>query len=241
MNPFYQLLRSDGSIVVNKALVHSIGLNEAIMYSELLSKFAYFEERGQLENGMFFNTAENLERDTGLKRKQQKKAIDNLVSFGLVSVNVKGIPARKYFKINDNIQILAKLLAEGKYFQQLGKKCRTSTDDIATLDKQNVPCNNTKNNIKNNTKEYIALTSDDARVSFFLAAFIDYTKREHPKVTNVTYDEIMDRLDYWDDIDYEEWCDTVIEYFQHGYNMPHLNHFLSMAFRLFNTGGSYDY
>ena len=62
----YELLRSDGSIVVNKALIHAIGLNEAILYSELLSKYYYFDARGQLVNGWFYNTVNDLSISTGL-------------------------------------------------------------------------------------------------------------------------------------------------------------------------------
>ena len=42
------LLRSDGSIVVNKKLAHAIGIDAAIMYSELISKQFYFELRWRI-------------------------------------------------------------------------------------------------------------------------------------------------------------------------------------------------
>ena len=34
-----ELLRSDGSIIINKNLSHAIGVEETILFSELISKF----------------------------------------------------------------------------------------------------------------------------------------------------------------------------------------------------------
>ena len=51
------LLREGGSIVVNKKLAHAIGMDAAVMYSELISKQRYFAKKGQLtDDGYFFNT-----------------------------------------------------------------------------------------------------------------------------------------------------------------------------------------
>lgn len=78
------LLRSDGSIIINKRLAHNIGLNEAIMYSELLSKYKYFAEKHELQDdGYFFNTVDNMHKDTALSDYQQRKAICNLEKLGL--------------------------------------------------------------------------------------------------------------------------------------------------------------
>ena len=52
-----ELLRADGSITVNKNLIQAIGLNEAVLYCELLSRYFYFESRLLLdEEGCFYNT-----------------------------------------------------------------------------------------------------------------------------------------------------------------------------------------
>ena len=50
MNVIYDFLRSDGSVVVNKKLIHAIGLHEAIIFSELISKYNYFEMTGIIIN-----------------------------------------------------------------------------------------------------------------------------------------------------------------------------------------------
>jgi len=104
-----ELLRSDGSIVVNKKLASNIGLNEAVLYSELLSKYVYFAKKNQLtDEGYFFNTVENLQKDTTLTKRQQLTVINNLVKFGLISTKLKGIPAKRHFKIITNFENIKK-------------------------------------------------------------------------------------------------------------------------------------
>lgn len=95
----FELLRNDGSIVVNKKLAKGVGLHQAIMYSELISKYLYFSKRGELKEGYFFNTVENMEQDTCLSDYQQRESIAKLKDLGLIDYKVKGIPPKRYFKI----------------------------------------------------------------------------------------------------------------------------------------------
>lgn len=116
INPLYELLRADGCIIVNKALVHAIGLNEAILFAELISRFNYFADRGQLtDDGYFFNTINDLESGTGLTWKQQKKALNKLEDMRLIYTRLQGMPAKRYFKIADNLNVLSKYLRAGKF------------------------------------------------------------------------------------------------------------------------------
>ena len=107
------LLRNNGCVTVNKYLIHSIGLNEAILYSELASRHEYFENRGTLVDDSFYNTQYDLQAGTGLGEKAQRTAINNLKKLGLIEVKLKGIPAKRYFKLINDIY-LDDLLDEGK-------------------------------------------------------------------------------------------------------------------------------
>ncbi len=110
-NIILNLLRADASVVVNKALAKKIGLQEAIVYAELISKFYYFSNKGQLtEEGFFFCTVEDLEDSTTLSKHQQSKVISKLVKLGLIEYKVKGIPPKRYFKIIEDLNILVDLL-----------------------------------------------------------------------------------------------------------------------------------
>lgn len=114
-NPLFQLLRSDGSLTINKALIHAIGLNEAILYCELVSKYFYFEENELLsENNTFYNSIKDLFLSTGIHEKSQKTAIKRLEKFGLLKVAVLGMPKKRYFKMNFDNEIITKLLSTGK-------------------------------------------------------------------------------------------------------------------------------
>jgi hypothetical protein len=171
------LLRADGSIVVNKNLVHAIGLNAAVMFSELISKKQYFEDRGMLtDDGYFYNTVDNIRLDTGLGEKPQTAAIKMLESLCLIKTTKRGLPAKRHFKITATDAMLTRILTEGSNVRsslknELNAKMEKKKDDytsninsssqkegtsssqMAELEEPNGRINNTKEIIlKNNTK-----------------------------------------------------------------------------------------
>ena len=163
------LLRADGSIVVNKALARNIGLHEAILYSELISKFFYFQERQQLtEDGYFFNTVENLEHDTCLSKYQQAKAIDKLTSLGLIQCSVRGLPARRYFKVVEDEQLILSFLSE--------KYLTSSSEETRQLEVKKLDSNNTKGIILNK-KGAKAHKGADASHRAPAISFLEYERR----------------------------------------------------------------
>ncbi|RKD84123.1 hypothetical protein ATL39_0056 [Sinobaca qinghaiensis] len=98
------LLRGDGSIIVNKKLAHEIGLQEAVIYSELVSLYKYWSDREELtEDGLFYCTYENIERNTSLKEKAALRAINKLVKLGLIEKISRGLPRKNYYKITSGI------------------------------------------------------------------------------------------------------------------------------------------
>ena len=95
------LLSSSSFLIVNKQLARCIGLKETILLADLISKEEYFIETSQINNGWFFNTENNIEQDTTLTRYQQRKCLKTLVKHKIIEVKRKGIPAKLYFKINE--------------------------------------------------------------------------------------------------------------------------------------------
>lgn len=111
------LLRSDGSIVVNKALARNIGLTGAALYSELASKYIYFSNNGTLyDNSYFYCTIEDLEYSTSLSRNEQDAAIRKLVALGLIEKKVmktsRDNAPKRYFKIIEDEMLVLSLLSE---------------------------------------------------------------------------------------------------------------------------------
>ena len=94
------LLRSDGSIVVNKYLARKIGLNEAVILSELISRSEWHKEKNEDKQSWFYCTQKTLEEQTSLNRYYQDKAIDELIELGLIDKKTMGVPAKRYFYIN---------------------------------------------------------------------------------------------------------------------------------------------
>ncbi len=113
----FNLLRADGSIVINKNLARNIGIDEAIVYSELISKYIYYEEQNMLtEDGFFFVTVEDLQHSTTLSKYQQSKAISELVKLGLITHQNRGVPPKRYFKLTIDNELII------KYLQSPGEK-----------------------------------------------------------------------------------------------------------------------
>ena len=126
------LLASDNYIVINRDLLKKYGINVALMLCELASEYNYFDQNGKLEDGMFYSTIGNINERTGLSKYQQSEALKVLDNIGIVKSVVKGIPAKRYFKID--VEELAK---------QIVNTSPSSCKEIGKLDGEKL---DTKNN-----------------------------------------------------------------------------------------------
>ena len=90
-----KLLAHDNFILVNKDLMHEIGLEETIMLGELCNEYNYWKAKDQIdENGYFYSTIDNIEKATTFKAKKQKKILDRLQELNIVDVKLKSMPAK---------------------------------------------------------------------------------------------------------------------------------------------------
>ena len=101
------LLSSTAFLILNKKLAKQVGLNAAVLLADLISKEEYFIQHDNYD-GWFFNTEANIEEDTTLNAYNQRKCIKILKEKGFIKVKRKGIPAKQYFKINEE-QVLQNL------------------------------------------------------------------------------------------------------------------------------------
>ena len=118
------LLSSTAFIVLNKELARQVGLKEAVLLADLISKEEYFIANG-MTDGWFFNTAKNIEKDTSLTSHQQRKAIKHLKSLGIIETKVVGIPAKQHFKIIENKLLSYFTTSCEESEQQVVKKTQT--------------------------------------------------------------------------------------------------------------------
>jgi DNA-binding PadR family transcriptional regulator len=184
------LLRADGSIVVNKRLAHEIGLQEAVIYSELVSLYKYWTNRGELTDGeWFYCTFPNLEKNTTIKERTARTIVNKLEKQGLIDTKKMGLPAKKYYRITDKILEVLGLVSnkDGKNYRtdnggdsegengdkarhnQHGKNCRTSSENIAEQGRQELPPNNTRtNNTKSNNTDLEKIVNKESHKSFLI-------------------------------------------------------------------------
>ncbi|MEH7442768.1 hypothetical protein V7201_10730 [Bacillus sp. JJ1122] len=253
------LLRANGSIVVNKNLVHAIGIDAAILYSELISKQEYFQDRDQLtDDGYFFNTVDNIKLDTGLGEKPQRAAIKKLESLGLIRTDKRGLPAKRYFKVIPDEKNITRILLAGRE-QRLalendlkGKNEQkkavyssniNSSSQTAELDKPNGSINNTKiNNPKEKIKKIYIISQNDASVfSYYSKRFEEIFGKEHPTMTEEKMNELDSNYSSLSsdlDIDEDTWIELVDYHFE---NLPKSNNGNILAFLAPNGGHSCIY
>lgn len=85
--------KNSDCIVVNKKLIKDYGIEIALLISEIASE-------GQEQEEYFEYTIAQLEENTGLSKKQQIKILKQMTELGLVEIQIKGIPPKRYFKLN---------------------------------------------------------------------------------------------------------------------------------------------
>jgi hypothetical protein len=165
------LLSSTAFIVLNKQLARQVGLKEAVLLADLISKEEYFIANG-MTDGWFFNTEANIEKDTTLTAYQQRRCLKALKDKGLIEVKRKGIPAKQYFKINE--QLVVKLLNN------------LSATNLTTINKnKEIKINN---NIISNREAFVleVLTFDyDKKI---LEGFIDYWTEPNKSKTKMKFE-----------------------------------------------------
>lgn len=174
-----QLLSSSAYLVVNKRLAKRVGIQAAILLADLISKEQYFIDNNMLDNGWFFNTSDNILKDTTLTRFQQNKAITLLKEIKFLDCKLKGIPATLHFKIlEDNIY---------KYF-------KTSIKETLKLDDKKLKTNNTKI-INNNNKDISIREQKFAEEVFFsnlstevCKEFVDYWTETNKSGTKMKFE-----------------------------------------------------
>lgn len=130
----YAVLSQDGFIMLNKQLSFAIGVNENIIFTELLSKYNYYKNNNKLDDeGFFYCTAPDLYASTSLTERQQQSAINNLCKFSFIYKVLKGVPARRYFKILATQDLILAHIKAGesiriKALKDLEKQNKNKTD-----------------------------------------------------------------------------------------------------------------
>ena len=160
------LLSTDGFIIYNKKLARTIGTNPAILLGYLCSEYNFYFSNGQLDNEMFFCTREKIKYNTGLTETEQRTATKKLKDLGIIEYELRGMPSKTYYKINEST-ILSILSSDESLQQGLRNPYNKTLENITTRSKESLQqdlrnpytINNINNNLKQNTKDNIKKNS----------------------------------------------------------------------------------
>ena len=142
------LIASNNYIVVNKQLARVFGLEEAVILGELASEMEYWQQRGELDDGYFYSTIENVKDNTTLSGKRQRTALTALKDAGVIDVKLAGLPAKRYIRIKE--KQLAQILLDSTCGNS--RASCAETEELETP-KQHANNNNLTNNKNNNNQE----------------------------------------------------------------------------------------
>lgn len=158
MSILMSILSNDGYIILNKYVMKALGLHEAILLGELCSEYIYWYKEEKLQDGFFYSTRENIEKETTLSPFQQRQALKKLTEMGLVEILEKDMPKKTYYKVDEEkvYKFLLETdlnLTEVKKFNDKTSNNLTSSDEkIKHKEVEKLDINNNKknNNKKNN-------------------------------------------------------------------------------------------
>ena len=129
------ILSSTAYLVVNKFLASRIGVDASILLADLISKEGYFIDNNSLVDGYFFNTSDNIKKDTTLSKYKQREAIKILQDQKFLTTKLSGMPSKLHFKINHD-KILKYLTTSSKKIRQQEVK-KVDTNNNKTIKIQN--------------------------------------------------------------------------------------------------------
>lgn len=166
------LLSSTAFIILNKELARQVGLKEAILLADLISKEEYFISKG-MTDGWFFNTEANIEADTTLNPYHQRKCLKTLKTHQIIETKRKGIPAKQYFKINE-LQVL-------QILNNLSDKNYTTINKNKEIKINNNIISNRRDNF---VSEVLTFDYDES----ILNGFIDYWTEPNKSNTKMKFE-----------------------------------------------------
>ena len=200
---FKQLLMSSNYYTLNKQIVKELGIESAFLLTILIEA-----SDGLADNeGWFYQTIEKIGELTGLGRHKQDKIIKELIDLKILEQKNKGVPCKRYFKVN--YQMIENLVFQNQ---------QSSLSENGKLDcpkKTNYSVENSQTSLSENgnNKEYIINNlnkelnhkehnksyddcSDDLKAikKWFKENQIDFSKKHENKIIELLKNNSMEYL-----------------------------------------------
>lgn len=88
--------------IYNRPIANKLGVEVSILLGELASEQNYWTSRNH-HDGFFYSTVENLMARTALSKGKIRSAVSTLSSLGILEIESRGIPRKRYFRINETV------------------------------------------------------------------------------------------------------------------------------------------
>lgn len=173
----------------NKTLAKKIGLHESIFLGEIISEYDYWNKMHSLtDDGYFYSTVENVMEATTLSDYQQRSIIKHLTELKIIDMKVAGMPAKRYFKINEErfYEILLDEEEETDTPPEDTSSKETSDKDSTKLTTSSKESKDQDLNLVNTNNNNTSLTNKNNNIILTATPFVSNSG----KVSNLLEDEI---------------------------------------------------
>ena len=195
---FKQLLMSSNYYTLNKQIVKELGIESAFLLTILIEA-----SDGLADNeGWFYQTIEKIGELTGLGRHKQDKIIKELIDLKILEQKNKGVPCKRYFKVN--YEMIENLVFQNQQssLSQNGKlDCKKETNLFVKNSQTSLSQNgnNKEHNINNINKELNhkeEKAPDDLKKikEWFKKNEIDFSKKHEDKIIELLKNNSIDYL-----------------------------------------------
>jgi hypothetical protein len=164
----FNILFEGNYIMVNKILIRKLGLHEAVLIGDTVSKHRYLVRDSKVGVYDYFtHKVADVKYNTGLSIKQQRSTFKHLANIGLIERKKTGVPARNMVKIDYDV-LVAVLCSESvspKGSDQSVQKGLTGESKRAPLVRpKQTDIYNNKDNIKNIRKKGSSFSGEDKMI-----------------------------------------------------------------------------
>lgn len=170
-----KLLATDNYTIYNKTIAKKLGVECAILLGTLCSLSNSFKTEE------FYRNEEELVEDTCLSIYAIRKCKQELNKLGILEIVKKGLPAKHYFKINEE-KILELITSSDEIVTtSTNENITTSTDELVST-YNNIYNNKQNKNINNNNKEEVETSKKDT--------LYDYLQNNGFVLAPIHYEEV---------------------------------------------------
>ena len=196
---FKQLLMSSNYYTLNKQIVKTLGIEPAFLLTILIEASDGLAD----DEGWFYQTIEKIGELTGIGRHKQDKIIKDLIESKILEQKNKGVPCKRYFKIN--YEIIENLVFQKQQtsLSENGKlDCKKETNLFVKNSQTSLSQNgnNKEHNINNihkelNHKEENASGDDFEKIKeWFKRNEIDFSKKHENKIIELLKNNSIDYI-----------------------------------------------